>query len=325
MDIGKVPVEILQKHVFSNLRTNKNILLFPNIGEDCAAVDIEGEIAVLTMDPITAGDSMSGFLSVIVACNDLAAAGAQPLGILTTVLLPPGSGEDEFAHILTQIRDACNKLNIHLLGGHSEVTTAVTRPLIVSTGFGRVKKEFLVSTGGAKHGDKIVITKTIGLEGTFILYNKYKEKLKDILNSHEEKEIESFIEKLSVVKEGMIAREYASSMHDITEGGLFGAIYEVCRASSKGAVIYENMINLSSAVQKVCAFFNLNPYKLISSGSMLITTNRADELVKKLWRNGIECCVVGEIMEKPSIEFISKSGEIIYINELPIDEIYKVV
>jgi len=325
LDIGKVPVEILQKHIFSKSKTSKNILLFPNIGEDCAAVDIEGEIAVLTMDPITAGDSMSGFLSVIVACNDLAAAGAQPLGILTTVLLPPGSGEDEFVHILTQIRDACNKLNIHLLGGHSEVTTAVTRPLIVSTGFGRVKKEFLVSTGGAKPGDKIVITKTIGLEGIFILYNKYKEKLKDILNSHEEKEIESFVEKLSVVKEGMIAREYASSMHDITEGGLFGAIYEVCRASSKGAVIYENMINLSSAVQKVCAFFNLNPYKLISSGSMLITTNRADELVKKLWRNGIECCVVGEIMERPNIEFISKSGEIIYINELPIDEIYKVV
>lgn len=89
MDIGKVPVEILQKYVFSNLRTNKNILLFPNIGEDCAAVDIEGEIAVLTTDPITAGDSMSGFLSVVVACNDLAAAGAEPLGVLTTVLLPP--------------------------------------------------------------------------------------------------------------------------------------------------------------------------------------------------------------------------------------------
>lgn len=205
------------------------------------------------------------------------------------------------------------------------MTTAVTRPLIVSTGFGKVKKELLISTGGAKPGDKIVITKTIGLEGTFILYNKYKEKLKGILNSLEEKEIESFVEKLSVVKEGMIAREYASSMHDITEGGLFGAIYEVCKASSKGAIIYENMINLSSAVQKVCAFFNLNPYKLISSGSMLITTNRADELVKKLWENGIKCCIVGEIVEKPGIEFISKSKERIYINDLPIDEIYKVV
>lgn len=325
MDIGKVPVEILQKHVFRNLRTNKNILLLPNIGEDCAAVDIEGEIAVLTTDPITAGDSMSGFLSVVVACNDLAAAGAQPLGVLTTVLLPPGSDEDEFANILSQIRYACDKLNVILLGGHSEVTTAVTRPLIVSTGFGKVKKELLISTGGAKPGDKIVITKTIGLEGTFILYNKYKEKLKDILNSHEEKEIESFVEKLSVVKEGMIAREYASSMHDITEGGLFGAIYEVCRASSKGAVIYENMINLSSAVQKVCAFFNLNPYKLISSGSMLITTSKADDLVTKLLESGIECCIVGEIVEKPSVEFVSKSGEKTYINDLPIDEIYKVV
>ncbi|BCS81102.1 AIR synthase family protein [Anaerocellum diazotrophicum] len=325
MDIGKISVEILKKHVFSNLKSSRNILLLPNIGEDCAAVDIDGEIAVLTMDPITAGNSMSGFLSVIVACNDLAAAGAQPVGILTTVLLPPGSTEDDFAYILSQIRDACNKLNIHLLGGHSEVTTAVTRPLIVSTGFGKVKKNLLISTGGAKPGDKIVITKTIGLEGTFILYSKYKEKLKNVLNSYEEKEVESFIEKLSVIEEGMIAREYASSMHDITEGGLFGAIYEVCRASNKGAIIYENMINLSNAVQKVCAFFDLNPYKLISSGSMLITTNRADELVKKLLENGIECCIVGEIVENQSIEFISKSGERIYINELPIDEIYKVV
>lgn len=134
------------------------------------------------------------------------------------------------------------------LGGYSEVISVVIRLLIVLIGFGKVKKEFFIFIGGVKLGDKIVIIKIIGLEGIFILYNKYKEKLKDILNSYEEKEIESFVEKLSVVKEGMIVREYVFSMYDVIEGGFFGVIYEVCRVLSKGVVIYENMINFSSVV-----------------------------------------------------------------------------
>lgn len=325
MKIGKIPIEILNEHIFAQKIEKSDILLAPAIGEDSAAVDIKSDIAVITMDPITAAGSMSGYLSVVVVCNDLAATGAEPIGVLSTILIPPESSQEEFVQILLDIKEACRKFNIQLLGGHSEVSPIVTKPLIVSTGFGKVQKNMLISTSKAKAGDKIVITKTLGIEGTFILYNENKEQLKAILTPEEVLEIENYIDKLSVVEEGLIARKYASSMHDITEGGLFGAVYEVCRASGKGARIYEEKIVLSSSVKKVSAFYNLNPYKLISSGSMLITTNKEEKLICELNEKGIECYVIGEIIEEPKIEFISTSGEIIFIDQLPIDEIYKVV
>jgi len=325
LKIGKIPIEILKEHVFNQNTPRSDILLSPNIGEDSAAVDIDREIAVITMDPITAADSMSGYLSVVVVCNDLAAAGAEPIGVLCTILVPPESSQEEFIQILHEIRKACKRFNICLLGGHSEVSPIVTKPLIVSTGFGKVQKDMLISTSKAKVGDKIVITKTLGIEGTFILYNKEEEKLKTILTPEEVSEIKNYINKLSVIEEGLVARKYASSMHDITEGGLIGAIYEVCKASKKGARIYEEKIVLSSSVKKVSSFYNLNPYKLMSSGSMLITTDKENELIYELKEKGIDCYVIGEIVEEPKIEFISSSGKITLIDELPIDEIYKVV
>ncbi|WAM30514.1 AIR synthase family protein [Caldicellulosiruptor naganoensis] len=325
MEIGKIPIEILNEHIFELKTARDDVLLGPDIGEDSAAVDIKGDIAVITTDPITAASSMAGYLSVVVVCNDLAAAGAEPIGVLSTILMPPESSQDEFVQILEEIKEACKRFNVQLLGGHSEVSPIVTKPLIVSTGFGKVQRHMLISTKGAKVGDKIIVTKTLGIEGTLILYNKEKERLRRILTPHEISEIEDYINRLSVIEEGLIARKYASSMHDITEGGLFGAIYEVCKASKKGAKIYEDKIVLSNSVKKVSSFFNLNPYKLISSGSMLITTSEEDDLISELKEKGIGCCVIGEIVEDTKIEFISSNGESILIDKLPIDEIYKVV
>ncbi|WAM34843.1 AIR synthase family protein [Caldicellulosiruptor morganii] len=325
MEIGKIPIEILNKHVFESKITRDDVLLGPDIGEDSAAVDIKGDIAVITTDPITATSYMAGYLSVVVVCNDLAAAGAEPVGVLSTILMPPESTQDEFVQILREIKEACRRFNVQLLGGHSEVSPVVTKPLIVSTGFGRVQKDLLISTKGAKAGDKIIITKTLGIEGTLILYNKEKEKLREVLTPQEITEIEDYINRLSVIEEGLIARKYATSMHDITEGGLFGAIYEVCKASKKGAKIYEDKIVLSSSVKKVSSFFNLDLYRLISSGSMLITTNKEDILISELKGKGIECCIIGEIVEDPKIEFVSSNGKSILIDNFPVDEIYKVV
>lgn len=325
MELGKISIDILKKHIFNEKFKKDEVLLYPDIGEDCAAVDMKEDIAVVTCDPITATDKFSGYLSVVVVCNDLAATGAEPVGVLSTVLLPPTSTQEDFISILTQIKEACKRFDIVLLGGHSEVSRIVNKPLIVSMGLGRVKKSSLVSSKGAKPHDKIIITKTLGIEGSFILYHHRKNEILKLLTTDEVKEIENFFNKLSVVEEGLIAREYATSMHDITEGGLFGAIFEVCSASKKGARIYENLIKLNSAVRKITSFFGLDPYRLISSGSMLITTNRENELIKALEKKGIDCHVIGEVTEDEKIEFIHKNGDIAIIDNLTADEIYKVV
>ncbi|MEZ0535886.1 AIR synthase family protein [Caldicellulosiruptoraceae bacterium PP1] len=324
MEIGKVPNHILKNYIFDNIKYKDEIKLYPSLGEDSAAVDISGNIAVLTCDPVTASDNNSGYISVIIVCNDLASSGAIPVGILSTILLPPNSSENEFAKIIENIKVACDELNITLLGGHSEVTHNVTKPIIISTGFGKTEDKYLVSTKNAKVKDKIIITKSLAIEGTAIIANDFEDRLKEFLPDKLISEAKNFIKNICVVKEGLIARKYANSMHDITEGGLFGALYEVCKASNVGAIIYERNIKLNKITQKICEHFNINPYKLISSGSMLITTNKAEELLNELKQNNIDAFIIGEVIESNEIKFIRLDGSIEYINESPIDEIYKV-
>lgn len=325
MKIGKVPNEILEKYIFNLDVKNNNVLLSPSMGEDAAVVNIEGDLAVLTCDPITAADKNSGFLSVAIVCNDLAATGAEPIGILSTILLPPNVSEENFKEIIESIRFGCDTFNVSLLGGHSEITESVLKPIIVSTGFGRVKNGKFISSSNAKPNDKIIITKSICLEGCSIIANDKEHILKSFLTEEEILKAKNYIREISVVKEGLIAKEYASAMHDITEGGLFGALYELCTASQVGAIVYEERIKIPDVTMKICNYFNINPYKLISSGSLIITTDCPEPLIEKLNHNGIETQLIGEIIENKDIKFIKSNGEAEKINEAPIDEIYKIL
>ena len=178
MKIGKIPEATLKKVILEQLGAKRDeVLIGPGIGEDCAALKLEeGEVFVLSTDPITGAAKEAGRLAVHITANDLISSGAEPVGLMLTVLLPP---EKELRQLSAEVQEECLKLGISVIGGHTEVTDAVRQPLISVTGVGRVKEEELVSTRGAKPGQDIVVTKYIGLEGTGIIAREQEHLLKE--------------------------------------------------------------------------------------------------------------------------------------------------
>ena len=160
MEIGKVPENVLKRAVFKQIRHRREeVILHPGVGEDCSAVAVgEDEALVFSTDPITGTDKGIGNLAVHITANDLASSGAEPIGIMTTIILPDGTREIKLRRIMEEIETACSKLKIEVMGGHTEISDAVNRPIINVTGVGKVKKGKIVSTGGLKPGDEIVVT-----------------------------------------------------------------------------------------------------------------------------------------------------------------------
>ena len=174
MKIGKLSESALQKVVFEQLHTRREeVLVGPGIGEDCAALKLqEGEVFVTSTDPITGTAQDIGTLAIQITANDLASAGAEPVGVLLTVLLPPEIEEPDLREMMQQVEAACAKAGVQVMGGHTEITAVVNQPVISVCGVGKVKDGCLISTGGAKPGMDILVTKWIGIEGTSIIENE---------------------------------------------------------------------------------------------------------------------------------------------------------
>lgn len=328
MNIGKLPNELLEKLILNAIKTRRSeTIVSPAVGEDCCVLDLGENLCVISTDPITAANENAGVLAVLVSLNDLASCGAEPVGILTTALLPPDTDEKSIIKLFGNINKTCEKMNIDVLGGHTEITDAVKKTILITTAIGKVPKNGLVKSEGAKVGDVILMTKAVALEGTSIIASDKNIEVRQILSDDEFENAKSFINQISVVEEGLTAARYgATSMHDITEGGILGAIWEVCKASEKGAEIHLEKIPVKSETIKICDFYGISPYKLISSGSMLITCNKKSvkKITKSIKEKGIDCTEIGEITELEKV-LIIKKGKTEELKPPSADELYKLI
>ncbi len=255
LEIGKVPNDILEKLLsqFSEVK-RKEVLTKPGIGEDCAAIDLADDICVVTTDPITGADDEVGILGIHIACNDLASSGAEPVGILVTILAPVGTQLEDLERLLKQIKEASSAMKIDVIGGHTEVTDAVNRLVLSITAIGKAKKDKLINTCGAKPGDSIIFTKYAATEGTAIISWLFEKELIKEFGEEFVNNSKNLISSISVVKEGLLAAQFnVSSMHDVTEGGVLGALWEIGTASGHGLKIEfllidgENIVKITSA------------------------------------------------------------------------------
>lgn len=326
MEIGKVPENILKRSVLRQIRHRRpEVLLGPGIGEDCSAVEVgEDELLVFSVDPITAADRGMGHFAVHITANDLASSGAEPVGIMLSILLPPKKREKYLRELMEEIEQTCHELHIEIMGGHTEVTEAVNQPIVTVTGVGRIKKGVLVATAGLKPGDELVMTKWAGLEGTAIIAAEKREKLLEKLPSEMVDTAESFIRYLSVVPEAQVAVGVGvSAMHDVTEGGIFGALWEMGAAADVGIRADLRKIPIRQETIEVCEFFGINPYCMMSSGSLLIGCANGNLLVDALERAGIPAVVIGRATDTCD-RVIINGGEIRFLEPAGCDELYKV-
>lgn len=325
MKIGKVPENVLKRSVLKQIKTKRpEVILGAGIGEDCAAVALEpDEVMVLSTDPITGTTADAGRWAVMVSANDIASSGAEVVGMLICAMLPPGITEQEIRALMEQVESTCEELKIQVVGGHTEITDGVTRPILTVTGIGKVKKDKLLATKGAKPGQDIVITKWIGLEGTSILAKERKEMLLERFPRHMIDEAVAYEDMLSVIPEAATAmKSNVSAMHDITEGGVFGALWEMAESAGVGLTVDLKELPIKQATVEICNFFDINPYELMSSGSMLIVTDRGHDLVRELEKAHIHGTVVGKITDSND-RIVINEGETRFLEPPKTDELYK--
>lgn len=295
--VGKIPESVLKRSVLKQIHTKrKEVLLGAGVGEDCAALKLaEDEIFVLSTDPITGTAADIGHLALHVTMNDLASAGAEPIGVMLTILLPEHAQEADLKKMMGQMELVCDELSVQIMGGHTEVTKAVNQPIISVCGVGKAKAGSLVSTAGVHPGDDILASKWIALEGTSIIA---KEKEAELLQRYPAELVrgaQGFDQYLSVLPEAKVAvRSGVSAMHDVTEGGIFGALWEMAEGSGVGLEIDLRKIPIKQETVEVCEFFHINPYELISSGCMLMASPHGNALLRELEKAGIHAAVIGK-------------------------------
>ena len=326
LEIGKVPENVLKRSILKQIKHRRDeVLIGAGVGEDCAGIELkEGEIFVISTDPITGTTHDIGALSIYITANDIASAGAQVVGVMLSILLPEGSTEAELKEIMRQAGEVCEELNIEVLGGHTEITDAVNKIIINVTGIGKVRKDRLITTSGAKPGDDVVITKAIALEGTSIIAKEKEEVLRERFSSEFVERAKGFSKYLSVVKDAYVATKLpVTSMHDITEGGVFGALWEVAQCSGVGLEINLRDIPIKQETVEICEVFGINPYELISSGSMLITTPKGAQVAAELEKAGIGAKVVGKVT-KGRDRLILNGDERRFLEPPKSDELYKI-
>jgi len=312
---GKIPLEILKEVVFKNLGARREeVALGPAAGIDAAVVNVGDKSLITSMDPITGALERIGWLAVNINANDVSTFGVEPALFLSCILLPEKADRKSVEVISFQMNKAAEELGIAIIGGHCEATPGLTVPMVIGCAMGTTEKGNYVTAAGAKAGDKIIMTKTAGIEGTAILASDRVHKLMKVMDPSTVKKAGEFFSMISVVREASVAFKIGGvhAMHDPTEGGVVGAIHEMADASGLGVKIIEKKIRVQPETMKICRFFRIDPLQLIASGSLLIAARRgsADKITRALAKERIPSEIIGEFTSSPQDrKIIRKNGK----------------
>ncbi len=332
--LGKLKHKYLADLIANLEIHDERVISGSKIGEDAAVIDIPGDkYLVAKTDPITFATEEIGYYVVNINVNDLVCTGAKPQWFQSTILLPEKNTTAELIEkIYEDINNACKSMGITVIGGHTEITPQLNRPVIIGSLLGEVEKNKLVLTSGAEPGDALILTKGIFIEGTSIIGREKQKQLVDQGFDHD------FIQKcqdylfdpgISVYREALLAHSNfeIKSCHDPTEGGLYTAIAEMTIASMTGVQIEEEKITILPEPKILSKLFNLNAYNTISSGSLLIAANPEDspELIDLLRKNKIIAEKIGKfVSQEKGLRVKKKDGKFYPLKYSETDEITKI-
>jgi len=333
--LGKLKHEYLAQLLSEIEIQDKRIVMGSKIGEDAAVIDIPGKnYLVVKTDPITFTTDEIGYYAVIVNVNDVVCTGAKPKWFQSTILLPENLTTSKMIEtIFKSIHNTCRSLGITVVGGHTEITPGLERPIVIGSLIGEVEKNKLILTSGAEPGDALILTKGIFIEGTSIIGREKENELRA------QGFDQDFIEKcknylynpgISVLDEALLANKHfqIKSCHDPTEGGIYTGIAEMTIASNTGVIVEEDKITILPEPKILSKIFNLNLYNTISSGSLLIAVNQEDssDLIEILRKNKINAEQIGEFITKDKGLIIKKkNGKREPLEYTETDEITKII
>ncbi len=298
---GKIPIDILKEVVFKNLGAGRpEVTVGPAAGVDGAVLDLGDKSVIVSMDPITGAVERIGWLAVNVNANDVATFGVAPAFLFSCIMLPEKADSKIIDAICTQMNTAAKNLGIAIVGGHCESTPSLANPIVVGCIMGMTKKGCYVTASGAKPSDKIILTKSAGIEGTAILASDREAELAKALSASALRNAKNFYRKISVVKDALTAYKTGGvhAMHDPTEGGVAGGIHEMADAARLGVKIFEKAIPVQPETAQICSHFKIDPLQLIGSGALLISAEpkSAEKIVKNLTQQQISASIIGEFI-----------------------------
>ena len=314
----------MKRSVLKYIKTHREeVVSGAALGEDCAVLSFgEGYETVLSTTPVTAAAERISTYAIPMALNNVAAAGAEPVGVMLSVLLPEETEESDLQHIMEQAQAVCSECGAEILGGHTEVTPVVPVPVMTVSGVGRREAARAGSLRGIKANQDIVVSKWIGLEGTSRLAVKYREKLRTRYPARMIDEAAAYDKYLSVIPEAATAvKSGVCGMHDVSRGGIFGALWELAQRAGVGLEIDLKKIPLKQETVEICEFLELNPYELLSGGCLLMATDNGQALTDALAREGILAAVIGRTTAGKD-RVIYNEDEKRYLDKPKADQIY---
>jgi len=302
---GKIPLDILKEVVFKNLGAERSeVVLGPAAGLDGAVLDVGSKNAIVSMDPITGAVERIGWEAININANDVATFGVEPAFFFSCLLLPENVDCKIVETISSQMNAAAKELGIAIVGGHCESTQGLTNPIVVGCIMGLTEKGKYVTAAGAKAGDKLILTKSAGIEGTAILASDREAQLKKVFPPSLIESAKRFSGQISIVKDALTAYRTGGvhAMHDPTEGGILNGIHEMADAAGLGVRVFEEKITVEPETAKICRFYEIDPLQLISSGALLIAAKpeEANKIIDALSLEHIYADVIGEFNSSPN-------------------------
>lgn len=301
--VGKLPAEFLGELLGRLPGADPRVVVGPRIGEDAAVIDFGETYLVAKTDPITFATDLIGWYAVNINANDVACMGARPRWFLAAVLLPEGVGAAAVEAVFNQLSEACAQLDVSLVGGHTEVTYGLDRPIIVGCMLGEVGRDGLVTSAGARPGDVIIVTKGIAIEGTAVLAREAADLLlrrgvPEAVVARAQNFL--FDPGISVVRDAAVAKAAGpvTAFHDPTEGGLATGLLEVAVASGVGFEVEAEKIPVLPECRAVCDALGLDPLGLLASGCLVVTVPEAGagRVLAALAEAGIGAFAIGRVL-----------------------------
>jgi len=302
-----------------------SVVVGPKVGLDAAAVAVDAGVLVVASDPVTYAADRIGWYAVHVNANDIFVCGAEPKWLLADILLPPGQARAA-ENILAEIHQACDELGVLLIGGHTEMTPDLPRPIVAGFMIGRAVGERVLTAAGVRQGDVIILTKGVAVEGTAVIAREFEGKLLEKLPRSVVRRSRRFLEDpgISVRTDARIALQNgAGAMHDPTEGGLLNGLWEMSRASGLAFHIDADRVNVFPETRAVCEYLDINPLGLLASGALLLSCaeKEAGNLLKAFASRDLAAAVIGQARAGSPGVYL-KGGKTL-TEDLP-DEILKV-
>ena len=303
MDVGKLPMEVLARLLSGTAQADPRVLQGPGIGADAAVIDMGDRLLIAKADPVTFATDRIGWYAVQVNANDIACMGGVPKWFLATVLLPQGAPERLAVEVHEQITEACEALGVTLVGGHTEITFGLTRPIVSGQMLGEATRDTVVWPGGARPGDALILTQGIAIEGTSVLAHEAAEALRaGGMSQGEVSAAAGLLDApgISVVRAaGAAASAGVTAMHDPTEGGLATGLAELATAAKAGLEVDAAAVRVLPETQAVCRALGLDPLGLLASGSLLAAASpeRAEAVLAALRADGVDAAVIGRVTE----------------------------